>query len=146
MELQEIFDRAVTGVIGQGRPSGTLGGGCFYRLNSNRNDEVKCAVGWLIPDDQYTSRMEGSIDQLFAEWPQASEVLGGRTPEKQSLMEGLQAAHDNSLCGAINKISANNTSAFIEIFVTEAREVAKVYYLSTAALDCAYKAYNDRAA
>jgi hypothetical protein len=52
MSKQEIFDTVVTHLRKQNTQSGK-GGNCFYRLG-----ELKCAVGCLISDEDYSPDME----------------------------------------------------------------------------------------
>lgn len=57
MTNQEMFDKAVRGVIDQGGPSIKFIKGhpiCVYRSG----DGKKCAIGQLIPDDMYDPEME----------------------------------------------------------------------------------------
>lgn len=55
MNSQEIFDKVLNGLGLQGHACVDLGGNCVYR-----QDQDKCAVGILIPDDDYTVGIEGS--------------------------------------------------------------------------------------
>ena len=65
MILQEMFDKAVTGIKKQGRlsqgpknPFDGKPGNCYYRHPDN--PAVRCAVGHLIPDELYDRQaMEG---------------------------------------------------------------------------------------
>lgn len=54
MSRQEIFDIVSSNLLMQGDKSLRESGGCAYR----GKDGKKCAVGWLIPDEEYTPRME----------------------------------------------------------------------------------------
>jgi hypothetical protein len=54
---QETFDAVVSGLIEQGGPSAgenDCGPTCFYRGKDGR----KCAVGLLVPDDEYQEEWE----------------------------------------------------------------------------------------
>lgn len=51
--LKELIRRAKVGLF----PSAGHGI-CFYRKNRRRNCEIACAVGVLIPNDKYSSRLE----------------------------------------------------------------------------------------
>jgi hypothetical protein len=63
MDNQTAFDIAYKGIIAQGGPSVMLKGGetaCLYRGENGR----KCAIGHLIPDEMYTSDMDGEYSSL----------------------------------------------------------------------------------
>lgn len=66
---QELFDKAVGGLIKQGECSYLIIGpnlkSCRYRLKKN-NTLLKCVMGQLIPDDMYVSTIEGTSVQW---WP-----------------------------------------------------------------------------
>ncbi len=52
---QEIFDIVTTGLLTQGKASESKDGGCAYR----GEDGCKCAIGFLISDEQYRGCYEG---------------------------------------------------------------------------------------
>lgn len=52
MDLQELFDIGVCGVIKQGQASFN-GNTCKYRLYMNADCPIKCVLGYLIDDDDY---------------------------------------------------------------------------------------------
>jgi hypothetical protein len=58
MNRQEMFSKAVSGVIAQGGPS-RKDGKCLYRGPNGR----KCIVGYLIKDEDYTTEMDNIIDR-----------------------------------------------------------------------------------
>lgn len=55
MNRQEIFDKAVAGLRSQGFEKSMDHGTCSYRAD----DGKKCAIGWLIKDENYDSTIEG---------------------------------------------------------------------------------------
>ena len=64
---------------------------CRYRGDGGR----MCAVGCLIPDEEYDPEMEGSsADDVFAEWPEALEAIGIDSTYAPEVMTGIQAYHD----------------------------------------------------
>lgn len=77
---QPIKDRVVAALKAQGRPSymswqkdlesRAKYSGCAYRLNGVNTDPIRCGVGHLIPDDVYTSALEGKS---------AGDLLGNNT-------------------------------------------------------------------
>jgi hypothetical protein len=84
---QEIFDTVVRNLHAQGRPAVNSKGHCEYRTA----DGCKCAVGGLIPDDKYTTAIEGK--RVYADVVQ--EVLPSELRDHVSFLGYLQAAHDS---------------------------------------------------
>lgn len=90
MTSQEVFDTVAKHLFGQGRPAAKLDefgdpDGCFYRSA----DGLKCAIGALIPDDQYDPEFEGSAASTIAH---AIPSLHGVS---SSLLDCLQGVHDS---------------------------------------------------
>ena len=52
---QEIFDKAWTGLKGQGFVQSLECGGCMYRGDNG----LRCAIGHIIPDSRYDEGLEG---------------------------------------------------------------------------------------
>lgn len=103
MSMQDLFDRAITGVKQQGCLSlcpdngGEADtGGCYYRYPDNPN--VRCAVGHLIPDNLYRPDMEGvGVGALLEENPHIAAAIGVTFPsDSVDLLADLQCAHDFS--------------------------------------------------
>ena len=118
--LQEIFDRAVIGVITQGKPSVTKtacgASRCLYRGEAG----TKCAVGHLIDDAVYTPDLEGNecVRTLVM---QALEQSLGKLPEDSfNLIIQLQLTHDVASTG----------SDFLPAFIARAREIAADFNLT----------------
>lgn len=87
--LQELFDRAVGGVIEQGGPSlGAEMKGCVAECLYRGENGACCAVGWLIPEDLYKPTFEGSrLDELLVDLPFKKVQV--------RLIGRLQYAHDD---------------------------------------------------
>lgn len=87
MTPQQIFDTVATHLFAQGEQAIDGQGSCVYRSDNG----LKCAVGCLIPDESYTTEMEGN----------AAQDLGTRfnLPEwfkdNGLLLQELQEVHDN---------------------------------------------------
>jgi hypothetical protein len=119
---QEAFTLAVKGIIAQGKPGYDADeAGCRYRAP----DGSKCAVGMIIPDDQYSPNIEGA--PIFAlvkgghcrpEW-HAIPALAGLDVK---LLRDLQAAHDD-------EYYHDDDEAFLDHFIKEARKIAAEYDL-----------------
>lgn len=87
MNKQQIFDTVVKGILSQGGESFNSGTGyCAYRNGQGR----KCAIGWLIPDEIYTSNMEYaySVDDI------TNKI--GIDAEHDAFCFELQMIHDSS--------------------------------------------------
>ena len=90
MNQQEIFDKVVTELFGQGYRSVNSMNMCMYR----GPDGAKCAVGFFIPDNEYSEKMEDmTVDQL-------SKLLhGGPTKDflvkNERFLDKLQSIHDS---------------------------------------------------
>jgi hypothetical protein len=81
---QEAFDIVAKHLFAQGRRSSSEEGMCLYR----GRDGLKCAIGALIPDDQYRVGFEdNSASNIMAEVP-VLHSLDGR------FLDALQGVHD----------------------------------------------------
>ncbi len=99
---QEAFDKAYKGLAGQGFKKSILSNGlesCAYR----GADGLKCAVGFLIPDEKYQKKFEGvAVCEPYELVSERREILeelfeaANIDPEDALFYEGLQYAHDNS--------------------------------------------------
>jgi hypothetical protein len=69
MTKQEIFNKVWAGFEAQNWQRATQGGACKYRTTDGSR---KCAAGMLIPDEEYNSKMEGSL---------VSRLATGETPK-----------------------------------------------------------------
>lgn len=106
MEMQEIFDGVMTHLHTQGKRAIGLDGECVYRGPNN----LKCAVGCLIPEELYNSKMEGNnVKQILATNPELQEYFGIKNikltddgfytddqDDKLQLMYEMQVIHDTS--------------------------------------------------
>lgn len=54
---QQVFDRVAERLLTQGERSMGPTGRCAYRADYSNN---RCAAGWLISDDDYDERIEGT--------------------------------------------------------------------------------------
>lgn len=128
MTLQEMFDKAVTGIKTQGRlsqgpvnPGNGKPGVCYYRHPDDA--AVRCAVGHLIPDELYDGKkMEGRNVNSDAVLGASMRAILGIPPRTDlystpvvSMLSQLQTAHDNALT--------------VEGFLTSAADVARVFML-----------------
>ena len=135
MTLQEMFDKAVTGIKKQGRlsqgpvnPGTGKPGVCYYRHPDDA--AVRCAVGHLIPDELYDRKMEGrNVSSDVVLRTSVREHLGiPRRPAEhpspaESMLSRLQTAHDNS--------------STVGEFLTRATDVACRFHLDPAVCEVA---------
>jgi hypothetical protein len=105
---QEIFDKAVGGVIAHGGPSVkrlAFGVECLYRGPDGR----RCAAGQLVPDHLYDPRAEG-----------------GRISAQAHLIDTLQYAHDDVAS------TTKNDADFLVRFREKVRDIATRHSLNAA--------------
>jgi hypothetical protein len=87
LDDQSAFEQAMRHLFEQGKPCRGEDGYCAYRGPYN----TKCAVGALIPDDQYSPLFEGEdMDHLKGAVPNLHKV-------SKHLLLRLQALHDTNL-------------------------------------------------
>lgn len=92
MQAQTIFNRVVKHLRAQGKKSlakmPAMGIGCAYRGRGG----LKCAVGCLIKDSEYSKKMENfAVSSLFEAHPPLAKRLG---EDNIPLLEDLQSVHD----------------------------------------------------
>ena len=91
MNAQEVFNTVVTGLRKQNAVSETPSGGCAYRGEHGR----KCAVGMLIPDDEYDPRKEGlRVKCLVSSKKPIPTLVLMFTEGLGSLINAIQWVHD----------------------------------------------------
>ncbi len=90
MEPQEAFDKMVSHLRKQGEQSKVrIGKKCLYRSDTG----LKCAVGCLIPDEDYCSDMENQGASSFRGFP----TFKGWPAATLDVMSNMQGMHDNTL-------------------------------------------------
>ncbi len=123
MTPQEIFDKAVLGVLKQGKRSVKDTHQCAYRGDGG----LKCAVGFLIDDDDLARRMDDYGDDLH--FLLAGGSLKSELPnflyEHRGLLCALQKAHDR----------LEHWDIGTKIVAAKFCDVAAEYNLSTTAID-----------
>ena len=62
MTHQEVFNKAVLGLLKQAVPSRNKNGFCTYRSDPTNPASNKCAVGQLMPDDKYLPLFDDSTE------------------------------------------------------------------------------------
>lgn len=93
MQPQEIFDTVVRHLAQQGGPAKDGNGDCVYRGQNN----TKCAVGCLIPDEMYRPEMD--VDNNTGNGTGLTHVLSFEVPQffrvNDELLRSLQLCHDD---------------------------------------------------
>lgn len=89
---QEVFNTVVRGLASQGWQRSEVdengdGSTCVYRSPTG----LRCAAGWLIPDDEYQSRWDEEAISWFS-----LERSGLVPSEHVMLITNLQQAHDSA--------------------------------------------------
>ena len=89
MTTQEVFDKVATHLLTQNCKSVDDFGRCFYR----GPEGTKCAVGILIPDEQYNPSMEHhTVQTLIDKFPMPEYFNRDKI-----MLIALQRIHDSDL-------------------------------------------------
>ncbi len=123
MTLQEIFDKVIIHLRTQNADSmSDYAGGCAYRGADGR----QCAIGCLIPDDEYDSDMEGNdVEGLIPYSDAIAGLLHLSEEDYLRLLGALQSLHDDVMC--IETIFGSDTRV-------AATDIAKDFHLNQDAL------------
>lgn len=92
MTHQEMFEKAVRGVLAQGRlAQDSPGGSCFYEMQ----DGSRCAAGHLLTDEQIAQVIEREANEnSFASINSWLHVVPA---ENQNFVADLQQVHDGAI-------------------------------------------------
>lgn len=92
MTPQEVFTRVVDHLRKQGRPSIGKFGGCKYRSEAG----LKCAVGAVIDESEYSPKMEGHVmfDFIKMGYDFVPASLKERLEPHASLLTAFMQTHD----------------------------------------------------
>ena len=119
---QEIFNKAVTGILEQGEQSVNYANtSCMYRGEGG----AKCAVGMLIADEWYSPDLEETmVNNLTIQTALAMSIGRPLSKTEISMLYDLQVAHDES---------GETEEYFIEEFLNRTKDIAKEYNLVSVA-------------
>ena len=100
MNWQEIFDICSDHLLTQNEKSEEYTGRCKYRVFREDRPPLKCAVGILIPDDAYDTRIEGTVTTLIDNIEygcRGFEKLDKEifNSDNEEILRKLQKVHDN---------------------------------------------------
>ena len=98
-KLEEAARYAVARVVEQGCLSRmSKASVCSYRLKGNKDSPIRCASGWLIPDNEYDLKIEGAgcyesevCSRIGKEWFDGDWLL---TNKDKNALSNLQKCHD----------------------------------------------------
>lgn len=116
LSAQELFNKAVGGIIAQGDFAYEEDIGCLYRTSTGKS----CAAGQIIPDEIYSPDFENlSIGCVCAVSSEIATIIG----ENLALVSALQGAHDTAA-------KLGQTDFQMIFFIKECQTVANKYQLS----------------
>lgn len=87
LNRQEAFNKVYVGLLTQNCKSISKGGSCVYR----GQDNTKCAVGFLIPDDKY----EPSMDEDATLWEVAKAAIPDYEESDYGFISHFRNIHDS---------------------------------------------------
>ena len=88
---QQVFDQVAKHLLTQNAKALAWSGGCQYRLLLDDGTVLKCAVGCLIADNEYGSKIEG---ELYGS-NEFNEFFGFKDEVPHvELLSSLQSMHD----------------------------------------------------
>lgn len=129
MTRQEMYSKVKAAINAQGAPAwDELSGVCVYRTK----DGKRCAVGALVPDEEYIPMMEGSrVQSIKPEYtPRSLASLSG---EDIQFVADMQTAHDYSAEDAMGDTKDIDSdmfkSAFLTYFNQRMAQIAEFYDL-----------------
>lgn len=127
MNDQEIFEKALRGIIKQGRPGiGKSPEGwdaCMF-VSGEEGSELRCAVGFTLSDEQARAIRNrcGSVsvlDDMFKELSMQFEM-----PTNRGLILDIQDAHDDLVIKDVGEPLIEVPDDFIARFIVKMRDVA----------------------
>lgn len=155
MDRQQIFEKCVNGVLEQGIPCfNEEQKSCLYRMPDGQGDYLKCAAGFLIPDDEYNAAcMEGEtasevIKRSFLGMnkklnPEEEKRLQKEYVLALKMIDELQSAHDGHASpyaspSANSLYPASIGKNFLKDFRESAIEIGRQYGLTSENIINAY--------
>lgn len=100
LTMQQAFEIMVTGLLRQGVKSGYLDemDSRFFNCKYRGWEGTKCAIGFIIPDDIYDTKYEGSsVSQIHSLLPLEMIYDNGHANfEMERFLDDMQDIHDDS--------------------------------------------------
>lgn len=124
--FQDIFDYVAEKLMEQGEKAFNFESEtCQYRQEHTTGTVLKCAVGWLIPDEVYKTHFENDALQDVLEFLGEKTTTAEKVANKRfKFLQNLQRCHDD----------AGDTSFRNDLF-DHMTELANIYNLKTDHLD-----------
>lgn len=91
MDELSVFTIVASHLFNQGRPAISNRGKCFYRLQEE-GKVLKCAVGCLIPDSDYSKEFE--TKDIVVLMPHLPPSLRAELTPVKAILHDLQLVHD----------------------------------------------------
>ena len=133
LDRQRAFDIASLRIMEQRRPSQDITGRCRYRTFLP-DGELRCTIGWLIPDYRYSPHLEdnmgGSLDHV-ARTALTPELGGPACPVDIAVLTDMRFAHD----AAAGALRYGDCHVFLAEFIRRMRTVAGRYDLDPCCLE-----------
>lgn len=130
---QKVFDFIIKKLAEQGRPAMNDKGVCRYRAT----DGCRCAVGWLIPNEEYDPEWEDtSVGFSVSGAPNdtgPSQWLNDKGYDLD-LLEEMQAVHDSAA-----RFAVEGKGAALQVWSKGFKAIAEDYELSPAYVDSLMK-------
>lgn len=114
LTAQELFDKVATHLLTQNKKAKSAAGHCVYRAPDGR----KCAVGCLIPDEEYRPSIEGNGAGFL--------IRSGLVPSLEALLSHL---------GLVEQLQFVHDRSYVQDWRAELHGVARERHLSTSVLD-----------
>ena len=124
MNRQDVFDKAVSGILKQGKPA-ISEISCVYLAR----DGSKCIVGQLLPDGHPGQEYAGSVEYLLNDYPDLLETLEINSNDDKNFLAALQGCHD---AGGLSADASPTT--WKNNFLTLVKDVAIRYSLDASIL------------
>jgi hypothetical protein len=125
MSLQDIYNKALFGIRGQGyRPSSTGNGGCKYHIPQSG---LRCAVGHCIPDDvagRWDDAEAGDTDIASISLKFPEDYAQFFSEYQLPFLQALQCVHDTtrqaySFESAMEKLAETYSLVYTPVVYTE---------------------------
>jgi hypothetical protein len=125
VDRQAVADYAVAKILEQGKASVGGDASCKYRSTEGR----KCAIGWLIPDDEYQYRMDAGLangsHQIIERY--YSDV--SKSQDDIEFLSDLQRVHDAAFNDSIAFVNKGK-GEFVDLFKDRAATFYGKYNLA----------------
>lgn len=133
LDRQRAFDIASLRIVEQRQPSSDNSGRCRYRV-FRPDRELRCTIGWLIPDYRYKPWFEdhaGGDFGLVTRHGLSPELGADPTEDDLAFLTDIRFAHD----ATANAMRYGDCRTFLAEFIRRMHAVAQRYGLDASCLD-----------